>query len=622
MLGLLPEPPRGDLKAEVKGTVERPDFVVEKVLYQSIPGLYVTGDLFRPKEPKGRLPAILYVCGHSKVEKDGVILGNKTHYQHHAAWYAANGYVCLVLDTLQLGEVPGLHHGTFREGMWWWQSRGYTPAGVEAWNGVRGIDYLVSRPDVDAGRIGVTGRSGGGATSWWLGAIDDRIAAVAPVAGITDLKNHVVDGVVEGHCDCMYVVNTYRWDYTTVAALVAPKPLLIENTDKDPIFPEDGVRRVAAQVEKVYAWYGHPERFSLVIGKGGHADTEELRHPSFAFFEKWLKGVESARIDEPDRNVPIEELKVLSGKEVPSDQRNSKIHESFVAPFAAPPVPDSAAAWATLREGWMKQVRTRVFGGWPAGEPGPKGVKVLSDEVRDGLRFRRIAFEPQEGIHLTTWVVSGAKSPPITSLSIGVMDEATWRGRWAWVEKAGDPASRLEDKGALEGIRTNLENGVAWVLVLPRGVGPTAWEAKKDVHIRRRFALLGQTLAGMQVWDVRCAFAALRAQADLKTAGIDLLASAEAAPIALWAAVFEPTIGTVNLRGLPDSVREGPAFLNLDRVLGMPQALALLYPKQVSLVGARPRAWRWAVDLGKKLNPSRPWPTIRGEEGQMKAGSG
>src|SRR5205823_1298822 len=88
-------------------------------------------------------------------------------------------------STPQLGELPGLHHGTYREGMWWWQSRGYTPAGVEAWNGIRGIDYLVSRPEVDKTKIAVTGRSGGGATSWWLGAIDDRIAAVVPVAGIT-----------------------------------------------------------------------------------------------------------------------------------------------------------------------------------------------------------------------------------------------------------------------------------------------------------------------------------------------------------------------------------------------------------------------------------------------------
>ena len=290
MLGLWPTPARTPLEARVTATIERPDFVVENVLFQSSPGLYVTGNLYRPKEVTSPLPAILYVCGHARVEKDGVIYGCKAHYQHHAAWYAANGYVCLVVDTLQLGELPGLHHGTHNKGMWWWQSRGYTPAGIEAWNGVRAIDYLISRPEVDPKKIGVTGRSGGGATSWWLGAIDDRVAAVAPVAGITDLENHVVDGVVEGHCDCMYMVNTYRWDFPLVAALVAPKPMLVENTDHDPIFPEDGVRRIYAHLETVYAWYGASDRLGLVIGRGGHVDSDRDPPPLVRLLREVAEG--------------------------------------------------------------------------------------------------------------------------------------------------------------------------------------------------------------------------------------------------------------------------------------------------------------------------------------------
>src|SRR5688500_19927276 len=149
------------------------------------------------------LPTVLYVCGHGQVKTNGVSYGNKVTYQHHGAWFARNGYVCMILDTLQLGEIQGLHHGTHREGMWWWNSRGYTPAGVEGWNSIRALDYLETRKEVDGKRFGVTGRSGGGAYSWWIAALDDRIKAAAPVAGITDLHNHVVDGVVEGHCDCI-----------------------------------------------------------------------------------------------------------------------------------------------------------------------------------------------------------------------------------------------------------------------------------------------------------------------------------------------------------------------------------------------------------------------------------
>src|SRR6185436_11490576 len=185
---------------------------------------------------------------------------------------ARNGYVCLLIDTLQLGEIQGLHHGTHRENMWWWNSRGYTPAGVEAWNAIRALDYLQSRPEVDGSRMGVTGRSGGGAYSWWLVALDDRIKVAAPVAGITDLQNHVVDGCVEGHCDCMYVINTYRWDYPQVAALAAPRPLLIVNTDSDSIFPLDGVVRVRDFVRRVYELHHAVTNLGLVIGPGPHKD--------------------------------------------------------------------------------------------------------------------------------------------------------------------------------------------------------------------------------------------------------------------------------------------------------------------------------------------------------------
>src|SRR5205814_1204081 len=177
MLGLDPLPEKTPLKAKTTGTIERSGVTIEKVHFQSKPGLYVTGNLYLPASggreppvpgPTGGSrpplakshPAILYVCGHSNRGRDG----NKTAFQDHGLWFASNGYVCLVVDTLQLGEIAGIHHGTYREGRWWWHDRGYTPAGVECWNGVRAIDYLLTRPDVDPNKVGVTGISGGGAT--------------------------------------------------------------------------------------------------------------------------------------------------------------------------------------------------------------------------------------------------------------------------------------------------------------------------------------------------------------------------------------------------------------------------------------------------------------------------
>jgi dienelactone hydrolase len=158
-------------------------------------------------------------------------------------------------------------------------ARGYTPAGVEAWNAVRAMDYLETRPEVDIKRVGVTGRSGGGTYTWWLAAIDDRPACLVPVAGITDLQNHIVDDCISGHCDCNYFPNIYGFDVTMYAALCAPRPLLLSNTDKDSIFPLDGVYRVQDKLRKIYNLYGAKDKFGLLITEGPHKDTQQLRVP-------------------------------------------------------------------------------------------------------------------------------------------------------------------------------------------------------------------------------------------------------------------------------------------------------------------------------------------------------
>ena len=390
MLGLKPLPEKTDLKPVVTGKVEHEQFTVENIHYQSRPGLYVTANLYIPKGLEKPAPAILYVCGHALVKKDGVSLGNKTAYQHHAAWFARHGYVCLVIDSLQLGEIEGIHHGTYRYKMWWWNSRGYTPAGVEAWNCIRALDYLQTRKEVDANRFGVTGRSGGGAYSWWISALDDRIKVAVPVAGITDLQNHVVDGCVEGHCDCMYIVNTFGWDYPLVAALVAPRPLLISNSDKDTIFPLDGVIRLHEKVRNIYHLYGAEKNLGLNITEGPHEDTQELRIHAFVWFNRFLKD-DSALIDKP--TVPFfepEQLRVF--KELPADEINTKIHESFVPKNQQSLVPQSAEQ----RRALLTALREKSFGGWPTQEQaGPLNVRQVFSAERHGIRLSAIDFTSQ-----------------------------------------------------------------------------------------------------------------------------------------------------------------------------------------------------------------------------------
>jgi len=613
MLSLDPFPEKTPLNATVTGTTDHEQFTVENLHFQSLPGLYVTANLYIPKNLDKPAPAILYVCGHGAVKKDGVSYGNKVAYQHHGAWFARNGYVCLTIDTVQLGEIEGIHHGTYRYNMWWWNSRGYTPAGVEAWNCVRALDYLETRKEVDAGRIGVTGRSGGGVYSWWIAAIDERIKAAVPVAGITDLQNHVVGGCVEGHCDCMFTVNTYRWDYPMVAALVAPRPLLISNSDKDTIFPLDGVCRVHQEVCEIYRLYGAEDKLGLQITEGPHKDTQELRIHAFVWFNRFLKG-ENPVIAEPA--VPFfepEQLRVL--RELPVDEVNTKIHETFAPPASSPCVPQSAQEWAVSRDAWMKALREKAFRGWPTErEAGPLDVDRVFSAEANGLRLTAFDFTSQPNVRLRIFLLHPSDLSQLDRVTLNVLDEAGWT---QWLAAMKDPFGKHLDGYALpdaapaafEVLRNAVNAGkCVAAYVCPRGIGPDAWsgDERKQTHIRRRFMLLGQTADGMRVWDVRRAIQALKQIDQTAEAPVTLAGQGNPAGIALYASLFEPDVGRLELVDLPQTHAQGPIFLNVLRYLDMPQAVAMAAERTcVQLHTETATPWQFPQSIATSLDWDR-----------------
>lgn len=624
MLGLWPLPPRTDLKTVITGKIITDRFTVEKVLFQSLPGLYVTANLYLPLKRTEPAPAVLYLCGHASTQIDKVDYGGKVNYQHHPAWFAKQGYVCLIVDTLQLGEIQGLHHGTSRFGMWWWQTLGYTPAGIECWNAIRCLDYLETRREVDPRRIGVTGRSGGGATSWWIAAADERPQCIIPVAGIADLKAHVCEGepgrlrsgVIAGHCDCMYFINTYRWDFDKVMALCAPRPLLLGNSDSDDIFPVPGYRRLADKVRRIYDLYGAGDRFALLETAGPHKDTVELRLGAFRWMNRWLKN-DNSDVSDPERpRLTPQQLRVVD--RLPDDAVNAVLHETFRKParIELPRSPEVVRSW------WQGQalelrhaLRRKVFGGWPD-DPPALSVRPAREVVHDGLRLRAFDFVSEEEVELRLWVLTAAKVEKPTLVVLNVLDEPGWQ---EWCGDLG-PSFReclqLTKEPLLDAVRFQqnrrvLERfGWAFAAIAPRGVGPTRWSDRGadgksfDHQIRRRFALLGQTLDGQRVWDVRRAVQALRSSTELKSVPLWLQGKGDMAGVSLYAALFQPEVARLDLWNPPASHMQGPTFLNIRRHLDMPQALALAFPCKVRLYvkdDAEARAWEWPLQLQKAL---------------------
>lgn len=586
MLGLDPLPAKGDLKPVITGQVEHEDFIVEKLHFQSSPGLYVTGNFYRPKNATGPLPTVLYVCGHSVNKKDGISYGNKVGYQHHGAWYARNGYACLTIDTLQLGEIEGIHHGTFKEGMWWWHSRGYTPAGVEAWNCIRALDYLETRPEVDKDRIGVTGRSGGGAYSWYIAALDERIKVAVPVAGITTLKNHIVDNCIEGHCDCMFQVNTYGWDYAMVAALVAPRPLLIANTDKDTIFPLDGVVEVHRQVRHIYDLYGKPTQLGLNITEGPHKDTQELQVHEFVWFNRFLKKAESPIDKVAVKFFEQEQLRVF--EKLPEDQRNTRIQEEFV-PVATVEVPQTSEAFEKLGGGWMTRLLRETMGAWPSAridnrpEPFVIPTQIAENTLR-GIDWTGYSFVSQKPYELAMWVASpeGLNRSQAQRVVLHVLDQQDWERTSELIQMTRSEAEfkLTAEKGAEFIAFQNLcrEADTVHVFFAPRGIGSTEWtrDERKRAHIQRRFALLGQTADSARAWDTMLAIQGVRAIIRDRDRRLTLAGSRDAASWVLLAATFGGgTAANLELTDLAASDHAGPVYLNLSRFTSIPQLVAL-----------------------------------------------
>jgi prolyl oligopeptidase family protein len=557
------------------------------------------------------VPAILYVCGHSASKENGVSFGNKTKFQNHGAWFARNGYACLVIDTLQLGEIEGIHHGTYRENMWWWNARGYTPAGVEAWNSIRAIDYLVSRPEIDPDRIGMTGRSGGGAYTWYATALDDRIKAAVPVAGITNLHNHVVDGCVEGHCDCMYMVNTYRWDYPQLAALVAPRALLISNTDRDKLFPFDGVVGVYQKVRRLYELDDKGDDVALQMAAGPHEDLQVLQLHALQWFNQHLKH-ENPLIETAAKDYfKPKELKVFD--KLPADQINTKIHECFVAQATVPAPPTSAKEWQSQRDKWMKALREKCFGGWeiePKEAPSMQIRRVFEAEAGNA-RFTAYDFDSQPHITLRLYVLLPKDITPakIKSVALRVLERADWQDFLSALQNdfADQLAGELlpkPDAGNYSILREAISSGAGVAFIAPRGIGPTQWssDAKKQTHIRRRFMLLGQTLDGMRVWDVCRAIQALQSVDGLSNVPLTLIGDREMAGIALYAALFGPKLDAVELNDLSKSHRIGPDFLNVLRFLDVPQAVAMVAEKSRIGIGQQDESgWQYPLAVAKKL---------------------
>jgi len=300
-LGGFPE--RTPLNAQVIGKLQRPGYRVEKVLFESRPGFHVSGALFIPDSPKQPAPhpGVLVPCGHAQ--------NAKAHgpYQSMGALLALNGMVALVYDPVDQGERMQLLKDDGTHLMW--GTRGHTMAGIgcillgintatyEIWDGMRGIDYLQSRPEVDPERIGCTGNSGGGTQTSMLMALDERIDAAAPSCYLSHVTRQleIATGDAEQNIHGQLVAGLDHADFIMIRA---PRPVLICAATKD-FFDVRATWETFRFAKRRYSMMGHAEKVDILENPAGHNYNRTQREGVVRWMARWLQQ-RVATITEPD----------------------------------------------------------------------------------------------------------------------------------------------------------------------------------------------------------------------------------------------------------------------------------------------------------------------------------
>ncbi|MBP7141568.1 MAG: acetylxylan esterase [Opitutaceae bacterium] len=286
-----PFPERTPLNARIVSTVEKTGYRIENIVFESQPGFYVTAALFLPRNLSGAAPTVLYASGHA-------LSGYRSGYIPTILNLVKKGFVVFAWDPISQGERfqylgdtgKPLIGGNNAEHAYITQQAmltGSSLARLVIWDGIRAVDYLLTRPEVDPRRLGITGRSGGGFQSLYIPAFDDRIYATAP-------ENHVCNntrilqkiGPRDGEQNLFHMF-ARGIDHPDLLTARAPNPTLIIATTND-LFNIEGTRETFREVSRAYKAMGAPDNLKLIEDDAGHQSTTRNNETMYAFFQKQL----------------------------------------------------------------------------------------------------------------------------------------------------------------------------------------------------------------------------------------------------------------------------------------------------------------------------------------------
>jgi dienelactone hydrolase len=507
------------LEPQELGQLNRDGYRVEKIVFQTRPGVLMPANAYVPTDDRvaGKLPAVLCVHGHWQGAKQD------PHVQARCIGLAKLGFFVLAVDALGAGERAvgtelGEYHGEMTAGTLW--PTGLALSGLQVYENMRAVDYLTSRPEVDAAKIGITGASGGGNQTMYAGAYDERFKAVVPVCSVGNYQAYL------GAACCMCEVVPGALQFTEewgVLALVAPRALLVISATRDAHqFSVGEAKKSLALAAPVFALHGKPKNVRHATFESPHDYNQPMREAMYGWMTLHLKGQgDGAAITEPAMKMDDpEELRCYPGK--------SRAAQYMTIPRLAAaearelieqkPVPDHTEFWESEAY-MMREGLERVLG--PDPEEGPLQLKV--SDLDDGARL--LEYDAEPGIRLSATHLPGESK------------------RWVIVV---DPAG-MQQASANEYAQALRSAGWNLVCVELRACGkqgvPGDSIGNAPDHNTAEWSLwIGRPLLGQWAYDVRRTVDAVLASIDGVPEEIGVLGLGSGGPIALVAAAQDESL--------------------------------------------------------------------------------
>ncbi|QDU97845.1 alpha/beta hydrolase family protein [Lignipirellula cremea] len=527
-LGETPE--REPVEGHIVGQLQGEQFVVEKVLFDSRPGHTVSALLYLPQSDKFQppYPAVLVPCGHSA---NGKAYGG---YQHLCMLLARHGMAAFCYDPIGQGERYQflLSNGKPRFKSTQEHSLlgvssilvGRNTATYRVWDGMRAIDYLCQRPDINADRIGCTGSSGGGTLTEYLMALDDRIVCAAPASCVTTFQRRletIGPGDAEQNIFGQIGFGLDHSDYTLIRA---PRPTLLCTGTLD-FVDIRGSWEIFRETKRLYSRMGYPERIDLVEVDAKHGFVKELREATTQWMQRWLRDVDQ-HVVEPELPTFTEE-QCSTGAQVMQQYGNRNVLD-LNRQRAEELAPERKFLWkAHNRLDTLQQVR-RLAGIHPLADLRPAQAEVVGRSERPGYSIEKLLLHATPGLPLPALLFTPKKPPTGKTLYVDGAGMAGAAAPGGPIEKrvlAGEQVLAVDLRGQGE-----------------LGQAKGQWGGSYDAIMIAY--LLGRPLVGMQAEDLLTAARYLQQYGEqeprtIELISIKLVAVGPATPAALHAAALE-----------------------------------------------------------------------------------